>query len=98
MNDGVVFDSYGPACPERDPDRHHEEAMSRAAQPADVKASYKGGRTRYTFGDSDLAAARLAVVADAFAESSQRFILNSSPTSSEVAVDLGCGPGFTTHL
>jgi SAM-dependent methyltransferase len=56
---------------------------------------------RYTFGDSDLAAERLRLVAESFAPSSERFLteiardLGGTP---RVAVDLGCGLGRTTRL
>jgi SAM-dependent methyltransferase len=52
----------------------------------------------YAFGDNDLAAARLELVAAAFSEPSRLFLrtLAGSPIGS--AVDLGCGPGFTTSL
>jgi trans-aconitate 2-methyltransferase len=72
--------------------------MAGTAQPSDVESSDHPTSGRYTFGDSDLAAGRLAVVADVFAASSRRFITRAAPDSTGVAVDLGCGPGFTTHL
>jgi len=52
----------------------------------------------YTFGDSDLAARRLALVAAAFAKSTRQFLITRARPASEFAIDLGCGPGFTTEL
>lgn len=53
----------------------------------------------YLFQDTERAALRLRVVADVFAFSSRPF-LQQMPgrVSPEVAVDLGCGPGYTTSL
>ncbi len=52
----------------------------------------------YLFGDSDLAARRLAVLAEGFAASSRAFMVDASERGLPLAVDLGCGPGTTTHL
>ncbi len=52
----------------------------------------------YAFGDSDLAAQRLSLVAETFAESSRAFMRESVTTRPQLAADLGCGPGYTTHL
>jgi trans-aconitate 2-methyltransferase len=52
----------------------------------------------YTFGDTPLAAERLAIVADVFVSSSRRLMVESIPRHSEVVLDLGCGPGHTTRL
>ena len=54
--------------------------------------------TGYAFGDSGLAARRLSLVAETFAESSRAFMLESVKTRPQLAADLGCGPGYTTHL
>ncbi len=53
---------------------------------------------RYLFGDSDLAAQRLAVLADVFAESSRSFLLDAGIGAPHLALDLGCGPGYSTHF
>jgi SAM-dependent methyltransferase len=53
---------------------------------------------QYLFGDSDLAARRLQVVAEAFAPSSRAFVANAVDHKLSLAVDAGCGPGHTTHL
>jgi SAM-dependent methyltransferase len=52
----------------------------------------------YTFGDSDLAARRLALVAATFARSTRQFLLTRSRPAPGFAIDLGCGPGFSTEL
>jgi SAM-dependent methyltransferase len=53
---------------------------------------------RYTFGDTDLAAERLALVAEIFDPVSHDFMADAVPAGADVALDLGCGPGFTTRL
>ena len=53
---------------------------------------------RYTYGDSDLAGDRLALVASLFEPTSRAFLQAVSPSSPTVALDLGCGPGYTTAL
>jgi trans-aconitate 2-methyltransferase len=52
----------------------------------------------YTFGDTALAAERLAVVAEVFASSSRRLMVESIPQHADVVLDLGCGPGHSTRL
>lgn len=52
----------------------------------------------YLFGDTDLAARRLAVLARVFREPTRAFLRDAVPTRPAVAVDFGCGPGFTTRL
>ena len=63
------------------------------------KAGAVGG---YAFGDSALAARRLALLAEVFEPTSRAFLAHvgahlSGPPP-ELAVDLGCGPGHTTRL
>jgi trans-aconitate 2-methyltransferase len=53
---------------------------------------------RYTFGQSPLAARRLALLADVLAVPSRAFLQSGMPPRPAVAVDLGCGPGHTTAL
>jgi trans-aconitate 2-methyltransferase len=53
---------------------------------------------RYTFGDGEPARARLAVVAGAYEPVSRAFLAAGAPLDAELAVDLGCGPGFSTEL
>jgi SAM-dependent methyltransferase len=54
---------------------------------------------QYLFGDSQIAAQRLEALARVFHDSTRAFL---SATAGGIAwrrvVDLGCGPGFTTHL
>jgi SAM-dependent methyltransferase len=54
----------------------------------------------YLFGDTDLAAMRLEFLAGVFREPTRALLRDALPTrpSIAVAVDLGCGPGFTTRL
>lgn len=54
--------------------------------------------TRYTYGDSALAAERLALVASTFEPSTRGFLEAAAPRGVALAVDLGCGPGYTTKL
>ena len=56
------------------------------------------GSPRYLFGDSDIAAHRLHVLSEVFAESSRRFLRAAAPDSPRLAIDIGCGPGYTTRL
>jgi trans-aconitate methyltransferase len=54
----------------------------------------------YTFGDSELAVRRLRLLAAAFAPSSRAFLREAVAARPHVAValDLGCGPGYSTAL
>ena len=54
--------------------------------------------SHYSFGDNDLAAARLERLAAAYAPSSAEFMRRHLPVRAERAIDLGCGLGFTTEL
>ena len=51
----------------------------------------------YLFGDSDSAAERLRLLAYIFAPEIRSF-LSQVPPQPRLAIDLGCGPGFTTRL
>jgi trans-aconitate 2-methyltransferase len=53
---------------------------------------------KYLFGDTDLAARRLEIVADVFAESTRAFVADAAIGPTRLALDLGCGPGCCTHL
>ena len=53
---------------------------------------------KYLFGDSDIAARRLEVLAEVFAEPTRAFLLDAVSDAPELVVDLGCAPGYTTHL
>lgn len=52
----------------------------------------------YAFGDSGHAAERLALVARAFEPASRAFLVESGARGGALALDLGCGPGYTTEL
>jgi hypothetical protein len=49
--------------------------------------------SKYAFGDTALAAARLATVAEVFAPTSHSFLSNFAQRSFDLALDLGCGTG-----
>ena len=53
---------------------------------------------KYLFGDTDFAAQRLEVLAGAFEASSRAFISQAVESRPQFAIDLGCGPGYTTHM
>ena len=53
--------------------------------------------SHYTFGDNDLAAQRLILLAEAFAPSSTCFLEQSRPAKVHLAVDLGSALGITTQ-
>ena len=53
---------------------------------------------QYTFGDTDLAAHRLKVLSEVFDDLTRPFILESIKGRPPLAVDLGCGPGYSTRL
>jgi trans-aconitate 2-methyltransferase len=55
-------------------------------------------KPRYAFGDTDIAARRLELLAHVFEHSTRAFLREASATRLGLALDLGCGPGFTTHL
>ncbi|MEE9247596.1 MAG: class I SAM-dependent methyltransferase [Dehalococcoidia bacterium] len=52
----------------------------------------------YLFGDSDIAEQRLRVLAEVFQESTRPFLLDTNMPTDSTVVDLGCGPGYSTHL
>ena len=54
--------------------------------------------SKYQFTDTDLAAQRLKYLADVYAESTRDFILDAVNYRPRLVLDLGCGPGYTTHL
>lgn len=53
---------------------------------------------RYSYGTDDAAAKRLELLSGLFNPYSEAFIKNYCPGSVESALDLGCGPGFTTDM
>jgi SAM-dependent methyltransferase len=54
--------------------------------------------TEYQFSDTDLAARRLKYLNEVYAESTRDFILDAVGYRPQLASDLGCGPGYTTHF
>jgi SAM-dependent methyltransferase len=54
--------------------------------------------TQYSFGDTDLAAHRLGVLAEVYADSTRTFLRRAAEGTALLALDMGCGPGYTTHL
>ena len=53
---------------------------------------------RYAFGDTAAAASRLELLAEVFAPPSRSLLGTVAGRPVELAVDLGCGPGFSTRL
>lgn len=54
--------------------------------------------TRYTLGDSPLAGDRLALLGEVFDPTTRALVRAWRPAAVRYAVDLGCGPGHSTHL
>jgi len=55
-------------------------------------------QTIYTFGTSPSAALRLKEIAEYFNPLAAAFIRRFTPKIADIALDLGCGPGFTTSM
>jgi trans-aconitate 2-methyltransferase len=55
-------------------------------------------QNHYTFGDSERAARRLALLARAYETPSRRLLERFAPDGLTLALDLGAGPGHTTRL
>jgi trans-aconitate 2-methyltransferase len=53
---------------------------------------------KYLFTDTNLAARRLKYLAEVFAPSTQTFISIVVEDPPQLVLDLGCGPGYTTHF
>jgi len=69
-----------------------------AATSARAVQTVRSSDAAYTFGDNDLAAERLRLLAEAFAPSSRAFAARLGREPVRLAIDLGCGPGYTTAL
>ena len=52
----------------------------------------------YAFGDSELASARLEMVARVFGPATRALLREAGPGARNLGVDLGCGPGHSTAL
>lgn len=64
---------------------------------ARVRFAVVSERSAYSFGDSELAAERLALVARVFEPAMRKFLERAAPRRLHLALDLGCGPGHTTE-
>jgi SAM-dependent methyltransferase len=53
---------------------------------------------KYTFGDDRSAFERLRLVAEAYEPVSRSFLAAKAPSSVQLALDLGCGPAFSTQV
>lgn len=53
---------------------------------------------QYLFGDTDMAAQRLGFLTKVFASSTRAFLLETVKGKVELAIDLGCGPGYSTRF
>jgi len=52
----------------------------------------------YTFGDNDEASARLRRLAELYEPETRELLLRGGAHKPQLAIDLGCGPGWTTRL
>ena len=55
-------------------------------------------KTRYTFGDNEQASARLRLLSQVYESDTRELLRFGSTRNSRLAVDLGCGPGWSTRL
>jgi len=55
-------------------------------------------RATYSFGDSDIARERMAIVADTFAAPTRALLADLPPMQPRYVLDMGCGPGHSTAL
>ncbi len=53
---------------------------------------------KYKFGDNLRASARLRRLAEMYEPESRELLLRSGISAPRLAVDLGCGPGWSTRL
>lgn len=59
---------------------------------------HNGRVATYTFGDDRAAVERLRLVAAAYEPASRTFLAANAPRHPPLALDLGCGPAFSTQL
>ena len=52
----------------------------------------------YLFTDSDQATQRLKYLAEVYEKTTREFVVDVIRSHPQLVLDLGCGPGFTTHL
>jgi SAM-dependent methyltransferase len=71
---------------------------SRQRAPSGRAPSGHDDRARYAFGDADLAAQRLHLLDRVFAEPSRSLLTVAASRRIRLAVDLGCGPGWSTRF
>src|ERR1700733_15701929 len=60
--------------------------------------SQQPAANKYTFGDNLRASARLRRLAEMYEPESRELLLRSGINAPRLAVDLGCGPGWSTRL
>lgn len=58
----------------------------------------RGGKSPYAFGDTEPARRRLARVAEVFEAASREFLRQAVAFRPSLALDLGCGPSYSTRL
>src|SRR5438874_5434719 len=58
----------------------------------------EAGANKYTFGDNLRASARLRRLAEIYEPESRELLRRSGVSAPRLAVDLGCGPGWSTRL
>lgn len=56
------------------------------------------GRRKYTFGDNEQASLRLRQLAEIYQQETRELLQRGSVRAPRLAVDLGCGPGWSTQL
>lgn len=69
-----------------------------ASPPAAAYRHGVGERDTYTFGDSDVASRRLAALAEVYEPETRALLARAAARPPALALDLGCGPGWTTRL
>jgi hypothetical protein len=72
-------------------DHHLSNLPPKLGSEPQLRGRERSG-VRYTFGDGDLAAQRLALVASVYEDSSRALLASAVPAGCDTVVDLGCGP------